>query len=190
MATRPILDRAKVALFDWLGSRLANPGTLPPIAVLDLFCGGGSLGIESLSRGVDYVAFVDADAGAIAALRGNLTMLKVGGDEATVHHSPVELARISCPVAGGFSLVFLDPPYRLSEDLEPGSVMSRVLSRLDSDIPVAPDALLIWRHEVSQATPDWATPRWRCVDRRAWGHVAITAYQLTSDPATATGTAS
>jgi len=178
MGTRPILDRAKVALFDWLGSRLAQPGMLPPVAVLDLFCGGGSLGIESISRGAAHVAFVDADAGAIAALRSNLAMLKVGGDQAVVHHTPVEIAGLRCPLEQGYSLIFLDPPYRLTADLEPGSTIRRVLARLDGDIPAAPGALMIWRHEVAQDTPDSATPNWRCIERRAWGHVAITAYQF------------
>lgn len=174
--TRPILDRAKVALFDWLGSRLAMPGVLPPIAVLDLFCGGGSLGIESLSRGAAFVTFVDAGRAAVAALRSNVDQLKIGPSEASVVSGPVEAASIPKPPTGVYDLIFLDPPYRLTPDLSPGSTLDRLLRRLGEDIPVAEEALLIWRHEIRHQTPERIIPNWVCVERRAWGHVAITAY--------------
>ncbi|MBN1491454.1 MAG: RsmD family RNA methyltransferase, partial [Phycisphaerae bacterium] len=44
--TRPMLDRAKVVVFDWLGAHLAEPGYIPDVPVLDLFAGAGTLGIE------------------------------------------------------------------------------------------------------------------------------------------------
>ncbi len=175
--TRPILDRAKVALFDWLGARMAQPGALPPIAVLDLFCGGGSLGIESLSRGAEFVTFVDAGADAIAALRENLATLKIPPAQTAVERGSVEHAVLRPPASTPYSLVFLDPPYKLTADLEPGSVMHRILSRLDVEPTIASDAWLIWRHELGQITPD-ATARWVCVERRNWGQVAITVYRL------------
>jgi len=177
--TRPILDRAKVALFDWLGARMAQPGALPPIAVLDLFCGGGSLGIESISRGAEFVTFVDAGADAIAALRENLGTLKVPSEQTSIERGSVEHAVLRPPPANPYSLIFLDPPYKLTADLEPGSVMHRIISRLDVEPTIAADAWLIWRHELGQITPD-STIRWACVERRNWGHVAITAYRFKS----------
>jgi 16S rRNA (guanine966-N2)-methyltransferase len=77
--TRPILDRAKVALFDWLGAQLSQPGDLPPIHVLDMFCGAGSLGIEALSRGVASCTFVEKDKEALQSLRMNLAQLGISG---------------------------------------------------------------------------------------------------------------
>jgi len=174
--TRPILDRAKVALFDWLGARLAMPGVLPPIAVLDLFCGGGSLGIESLSRGAAFVTFVDAGRAAVAALRSNLSQLTIGADEAAVVSGPVEAAPMPKPPGGTYDLIFLDPPYRLTPDLTPGSTLDRLLRRLGDDIPIAENALLIWRHEIRHQTPERIGPYWSRAERRSWGHVAITAY--------------
>ncbi|MDP6380699.1 MAG: RsmD family RNA methyltransferase, partial [Phycisphaerae bacterium] len=47
--TRPITDRVKESLFNILGDR--TDGAI----VLDLFCGSGSLGIEALSRGAEWV---------------------------------------------------------------------------------------------------------------------------------------
>jgi len=174
--TRPILDRVKVALFDWLGSRLAVPGELPPLCVLDLFCGGGSLGIESLSRGARFCAFVDSDPRAVDCLRKNLDALGVGSDAQVVSRA-AENARVAGPDGPGFDLIFLDPPYRLSEDMTPGSVMVRVLDRMGGEIPVAPTALLIWRHDARLELTIELQRGWRPAERRRWGNMAISLFE-------------
>ena len=63
---RPTTDRVKEALFNILGPRLT--GAL----FVDLCCGAGGLGIESLSRGAGRAIFVDEQPGALAAARRNL----------------------------------------------------------------------------------------------------------------------
>lgn len=73
-ATRPITDRAKVALFDILAPDIAGA------SVLDLFAGTGAVGIEALSRGAARVVFVDSEPAAIRVIHENLerTGLNVG----------------------------------------------------------------------------------------------------------------
>jgi 16S rRNA (guanine966-N2)-methyltransferase len=177
--TRPILDRVKVALFDWLCSRLAEPGALPPLAVLDLFCGGGSLGIEALSRGAGYCAFVEVSEPAATALRENLQMLGIG-PEATVAVGPAERVPIRSP-DGGFGLVFFDPPYPATADHRAGGILDRVLRRLGADLPLAAGALLVWRHASTAELPAEAAPGWRCVQRRTWGGMAVTLFERRSE---------
>lgn len=77
MDTRPITDRAKTVLFDMLGHRLALPGKLPPLAVLDLFAGSGALGLEALSRGGRYCLFVEQIRPIAEVLRRNLDTLEI-----------------------------------------------------------------------------------------------------------------
>ncbi len=64
--TRPITDRVKSALFSILG------GDLHGQAVLDLFAGTGSVGIEALSRGARRAVFVDAERQAVNTILANL----------------------------------------------------------------------------------------------------------------------
>ena len=52
---RPTPDRVRETLFNWLGQALHGK------QVLDLFAGTGALGIESLSRGLRIVTFVERD---------------------------------------------------------------------------------------------------------------------------------
>jgi 16S rRNA (guanine966-N2)-methyltransferase len=160
-------------MFDWLGARLALPGELPPICVLDLFCGAGSLGIEALSRGARFCAFVDSDPRATACLRENLDALGIG-PEARIYGRAAENARPEAPGGTDFQLVFLDPPYRLSEDISRGSVLFRLLARLGAEVRVEPDALLLWRHDAHGELPAALPGGWRSVARRQWGNMAIT----------------
>ncbi|HWL92127.1 MAG TPA: RsmD family RNA methyltransferase [Phycisphaerae bacterium] len=175
-STRPILDRVKGSLFDWLGSRLALPGYLPAVNVCDLFCGAGSQGIESLSRGAAFCAFVEIDPAALKCLRENLATLRVAEPHEIVARS-AEAATVRPPDGRGFSIIFIDPPFRLSQDLRPESTMGRVIARLGNQIPTELDALLLWRHDEALRLPDKLAETWQTTDRRAWGTNAISLYE-------------
>ena len=101
--TRPMMDRAKEALFSSLGSVVEGA------AVLDLYAGSGSLGIEALSRGAASATFVEMGRPALRALRTNLEVVGLGG-EVVASDVTSYLAR----TGDRFDLVFVDPPYRLS----------------------------------------------------------------------------
>ena len=68
-ATRPTSDRLKETLFNLVQSRMADS------AFLDCFAGSGSVGIEALSRGASFVAFVEASPAAVQVIRQNLALL-------------------------------------------------------------------------------------------------------------------
>lgn len=171
--TRPILDRVKVSLFDWLGARLAMPGILPPLEVLDLFCGGGSLGIEALSRGAAACTFVEANSAAFECLKANLAQLDVEPPARSIQGA-AEVVALTPLARDGFDLVFLDPPYSLSEDLAPGSTMGRVLARLGGAVPTGAEPLVVWRHDASFVVPGGLPNGWASSERRTWGIMAVT----------------
>lgn len=64
--TRPITDRVKEALFNILGQDIIDAH------FYDLFGGTGSVGIEALSRGAEYVRFSDMARAAITTIKSNL----------------------------------------------------------------------------------------------------------------------
>ena len=76
--------------------------------VLDLYAGSGALGIEALSRGAAFAAFVEQDRAAARVISANLrsTDLEDGG-HVIVAPVQVALARVDPPI----DLVFADPPY-------------------------------------------------------------------------------
>jgi 16S rRNA (guanine(966)-N(2))-methyltransferase RsmD len=104
-STRPTSDRVREALFSILG-----PGSVEGAIVLDLFAGSGGLGIEALSRGASEAVFVDSSAAAVAAIRRNLSALRI---EAEVRRQDaLAYLRGALRDARQYDLVFLDPPYR------------------------------------------------------------------------------
>lgn len=64
--TRPITDRVKEALFNIIGADIHDS------TLLDLFGGTGSVGIEALSRGAQFVRFIDLNRAAISTIQKNL----------------------------------------------------------------------------------------------------------------------
>jgi len=101
-ATRPTADRTREALFSMLTSRL---GSFEGLAVADLFAGSGALGIEALSRGAASCLFVEQDAAALDALKGNLAKL---GTRADVRAGSVLGLG---PAPKPLDLIMMDPPY-------------------------------------------------------------------------------
>jgi 16S rRNA (guanine966-N2)-methyltransferase len=164
--TRPILDRAKTVLFDMLGHRLATPGTLPPVAVLDLFAGSGALGLEALSRGARYCLLVEQHRSTAELLRRNLDTLRIV-NEAEVVQADATQCRIKPPppetavdhpdaAPPRYELVFMDPPYRMMVGNRPDPAIGRLLTTLADSPLVASHALIVTRHEGKHAAPDLA----------------------------------
>lgn len=144
--TRPLTDRVKETLFNILGHRFASPGRLPGVAVLDVFCGSGSLGIEALSRGAARCTFVERHRLALRCLRQNLQQLDLTRVAAILTDNAWTMRP---PQAGaGFGLTFVDPPYREAED------PLRVADLLERLAPaVTADGVLVFRHERQSAPP-------------------------------------
>lgn len=171
--TRPMLDRAKVVVFDWLGSRLAEPGSLPPIAVLDLFAGAGTLGLECLSRGASWVCFVEKAAAAWRVLTGNVSHLGAQHECCIVRGDALTVRLPAPPESQQYSLIFLDPPYRMTQRFSPADPVIQRIVGLGTEPYVAHDAFLLIRQDV-RADRLLPLAGWRCVERREIGTMAIT----------------
>lgn len=103
-ATRPTADRTRETLFNMLASRL---GSFEGLQVADLFAGSGALGLEALSRGAGHCLFVEQDAAAIRALRGNIAALRAQAQCSVQPGSVLSLGPAKVP----YDLLLLDPPY-------------------------------------------------------------------------------
>jgi 16S rRNA (guanine(966)-N(2))-methyltransferase RsmD len=88
--------------------------------VLDLYAGSGSLGIEALSRGADWVDFVEHEPRCCDIIRQNLEKTKLA-DRAHVYCCGVGKA-ISF-LDKEYSIVLMDPPY---SNLSIGDVVTQL----------------------------------------------------------------
>lgn len=102
---RPTSDRVKESIFQVLGPYF-NGGT-----VLDLFAGSGQLGLEALSRGVDYVVFVDRSPKSIHTIKQNIALTKMESNTRVIKQDTLSACRILGKKALQFDYIFVDPPY-------------------------------------------------------------------------------
>src|SRR3989442_11466305 len=99
--TRPLPDRVKQSLFDWLGQRLDG------LHVVDCCAGSGAFAFEALSRGASRVEAIEPGRHAVPILRANAARL--GNPPGLVVHAVpfhAALARLH-----DVDLVFADPPF-------------------------------------------------------------------------------
>ncbi|WP_276319303.1 16S rRNA (guanine(966)-N(2))-methyltransferase RsmD [Streptomyces griseoviridis] len=110
--TRPTSDRAREGLFSTWESLLGGP--LAGERVLDLYAGSGAIGLEALSRGAGHTLLVEADARAVRVIKENVRGIGLPGAE--VRAGKAEQVVRTGPPARPYDIVFLDPPYAVSDD--------------------------------------------------------------------------
>ncbi len=107
---RPTIDRVRETLFNWLMNECSGA------QVLDLFAGTGVLGLECLSRGAQYVDFVEKDKTTARLIENNLqTLNATHRAQVWALSADTFLARQKGELSRAYDLVFLDPPF--SDDL-------------------------------------------------------------------------
>ncbi len=165
--SRPIIDRVKESLF----SVLYNYGLPDGAAVADLFCGVGSLGLEALSRGAEFVAFVEQDPGILATLKRNIAKAGFADVSKVVRGDAFTLG---CPPGPGcrpYDLVFVDPPYVLTAEVGQGSRLGGLMVLLGRQ--VADNATVVVRTRQDVRLLD-EYGRFAVMDRRRWATMSVT----------------
>ena len=100
---RPTLNQVRENLFNWLGRDLDHN-----TRCLDAFAGSGSLGLESLSRGVAFCTFVDLSHQAISVILKATSDLRIKN----FHIMKKDVVRY-LSVMPHYDIIFLDPPFGL-----------------------------------------------------------------------------
>lgn len=104
--TRPTSDRLRETLFNVL-----SPKIHAETRFLDLCAGTGAIGIESISRGANFAAFVDKSRRSCALIEENLDLLGIPEDRTEIFCGSAEkfIAREN---PDSWDIVFFDPPYK------------------------------------------------------------------------------
>ncbi|MDK0522522.1 16S rRNA (guanine(966)-N(2))-methyltransferase RsmD [Streptomyces sp. ML-6] len=109
--TRPTSDRAREGLFSTWEALL---GSLAGARIADLYAGSGAVGLEALSRGAAHALLVEADPKAVRTVRDNVRTLGLPGAE--VRTGRAEQVAAGPAPAEPYDVVFLDPPYAVTDD--------------------------------------------------------------------------
>ena len=175
-------DRVKESIFNVLASRFGCCGTLPPLDVVDLFAGSGSLGLEALSRGVASCCFVETGRDALSVLRQNIEALDAG-DRSRVVEADAWSSASALEAARGAGLLFLDPPYADSEDATPQGLVACYLRDICTDgdadrvadkVGKGGDKVAVLHHRRKVTFGPDPVGGWQVVDRRSIGSNGVT----------------
>tara|TARA_B110000003_G_C16498079_1_gene476282 strand:- start:53 stop:619 length:567 start_codon:yes stop_codon:yes gene_type:complete len=109
--TRPLKDLTKESIFNIITHSNKFKINLESSNILDLFSGVGSFGIECLSRGVEYVIFVENYNGVLPLLKRNLKNLKSNENYEIIEKNIYDLSLFE-KFDKKFDIIFLDPPYK------------------------------------------------------------------------------
>jgi 16S rRNA (guanine966-N2)-methyltransferase len=145
---RPTLNRVRETLFNWLMHDIVGA------RCLDAFSGTGALGLEALSRGANFVSFVEKNPKVMAAIAANCSMLKANAFELLTQDV---LRYLSRPPVEPFQIIFLDPPFR--SDLLPAA-----LQAIEAGKFLAEDGLIYFECESTLSLKD------HIVDWEIWRH--------------------
>ena len=119
-AVRPTMAKVKLSFFDILQNEIREK------IFLDGFAGTGNMGIEALSRGAEYVIFIDDLPEAAATIRHNLDKIGIPSDRYRVirgdfNRSIIALAQDNFK----FDIIYLDPPFAYLEYANPLKVIHK-----------------------------------------------------------------
>ncbi len=156
---RPTLDRVREACFSILTPRLEGA------RFADLFAGSGANGIEALSRGAAYCAFVDNDRRSLDLVEQNLDKTRLDA-KGTCHRFalPQGMAQLRTRKSP-FDLVYADPPFDFT-------AYDQLLSGLAAENLLAPQGLVIIEHATDATVPETVDPLTR-TRQATYGNVTL-----------------
>jgi 16S rRNA (guanine(966)-N(2))-methyltransferase RsmD len=140
---RPTSDMLRETLFNVLGAEVQGS------RFLDLFAGTGAVGIEAVSRGAAFVAWVEHHKPAARLIGENLALLRItAGIRVITADALAAIARLEAERSAPFDFIFLDPPYGNLEDYR------STLSALEKSSLLDEAAVVIAEHRKSFRPPE------------------------------------
>jgi 16S rRNA (guanine966-N2)-methyltransferase len=109
--TRPLKDLTKESIFNILTHSNKFNVLLQNSNVLDLFSGVGSFGLECLSRGSDYVTFIENYNHVLPVLKKNIINLGYQKSSLIIEKNIIDEINFLI-FEKKFDIIFLDPPYK------------------------------------------------------------------------------
>jgi 16S rRNA (guanine966-N2)-methyltransferase len=106
LTVRPTSDRVRESIFNMTGSSIAGA------RILDLFAGFGAMGLEALSRGAEFVTFVEKSKRAADIIKINLEQLGFQNGQ-VIPEDVYRFFRTAKKKKERYDVIFADPPYKI-----------------------------------------------------------------------------
>ncbi|MCQ6557963.1 16S rRNA (guanine(966)-N(2))-methyltransferase RsmD [Paenibacillus mendelii] len=163
MNTRPTTDKVKEAIFSMIGPYFDGG------RALDLFAGTGGLGIEALSRGMEHAVFVDLERQSIEVIKRNVEAARVAERAEIYRNEAGRALKVLEKRAATFSLIFLDPPYKMKE-------MDILMQELADRGLLEAGGTVVVEHDADHQYPE-TTGAFEQTKHALYGDTAVTIYR-------------
>lgn len=164
-STRPTTELVRGAVFAMLESLTDERAVL-----LDLYAGTGAVGIEALSRGTEWVDFVEQNASCCATIRENLQ--RTGFQDQAQVHCCSALSAVS-RLNKKYDIVIMDPPYA---DVSVGDTLEKLVSSSLVDL----SSTVVIHHSLRQPLP-LESHDFQLIRHRRYGDSHISIYRKGED---------
>jgi len=163
--SRPTSDRIKEAFFNILSP---VDGTI----FLDIFAGSGSVGIEALSRGAAFVAFIEQDGAHCNYIKNNLLRCGFTDNYQIVNIEAKKAIPVLQKSGAPFDVIFADPPYEVG-------LVEETLDQLTDGTLLTSGGVIIFQHSLREK-PDWEQRIGiKVFDQRKYGDTLLTFLTIT-----------
>jgi len=167
VSVRPTPDRVRQALFNFLGDGIKDA------RFLDMFAGTGIVGLEAVSRGAAFVLFVERRPELAGRIR---TLVEDAGVADRTQAETVDafalVPRLVRRTEKAYDVVFIDPPYRRTSVVAPGTPVGDVIEDLALYGLLSEESVVVVEHAsgsaVASAWPSFGEP-----ETRRYGEVAL-----------------
>jgi 16S rRNA (guanine966-N2)-methyltransferase len=105
LRVRPTSDRMRETLFNVLAPRIEGTN------FADICAGSGAVGIEALSRGAEYVAFIESSRKAITIIGENLRHCEIKEGVRVINRDAITAIKYLASREVKFDIIYFDPPY-------------------------------------------------------------------------------
>jgi 16S rRNA (guanine(966)-N(2))-methyltransferase RsmD len=129
---RPTTDKTKEFIFNCLND-------VSGFEVLDIFAGSGNLGIEAISRGANFVTFVEIAFASVEVIKKNLALAKFTNKAKVLKLDFLKGLSLISENKNTFDLIFADPPYE-------NGFESVLLEKIDTSNLLSNDGILVLEH--------------------------------------------
>jgi len=163
MNTRPTTDKVKEAIFSMIGPFFDGG------FALDLFAGTGGLGIEALSRGVDKAIFIDMERQSIDTVKHNVQAAGVEKQAEIYRNEASRALKVLAKRAEPFTLIFLDPPYRMK-------TMDALMQEFADKGLIVDRGVVVIEHDADHVYPE-EIQDYEQLRYARYGDIAVTIYR-------------
>jgi 16S rRNA (guanine966-N2)-methyltransferase len=150
---RPTMGSVREAIFNIIGKKILEAN------FLDLYAGFGTVGIEALSRGANFVSFVEKNPKYSYVISNNLKRLYCSNFKIY----PVSVDSFISDAYSSYDIIFLDPPYILGD-------LTGIIEKILNKRLLASSGIIIWEASVRDAIED---ERFNIVKEKVYGDTKL-----------------